>query len=193
MTGIEQYLALRRQTDIRTGELEAMHSGHLACRPGCSQCCVTLTVFPVEFHAILEELRQLVSAFELQLDSDASCALLKRGLCSIYPCRPMICRTHGLPIAFLNSDGATPEMSVSFCPLNFVDADEDELSFGPGNALDIDELNMKLYVINLQFLQERPQLGHGPSDRTDLRELATYLRPKHDGRSPTRTAPADAT
>ena len=177
MTGLEQYRALRRETDSRAGELESLHCEHLTCKPGCHQCCVNLSVFPVEFHAILEELRQLASAAELQLDPHATCAFLEQGRCRIYECRPLICRTHGLPVAFLNMDGEEPEMSVSFCPLNFVDAEEDELSFGPGNVLDIDDLNMKLYRANLQFLQEHPEMGFGPSDRIDLRDLVTRLRP----------------
>lgn len=175
MSGVDQYRELRRETDTRTGALETLHCQHLTCKPGCHQCCVNLTVFPVEFHAILEDLCKLVPLPVLQGNPQASCAFLKQGLCSIYACRPMICRTHGLPVAFLNMDGEAPEMNVSFCPLNFVDADEDELSFGPDNSLDIDDLNMKLYEVNLQFLQEHPELGYGPSDRIDLRELITRL------------------
>lgn len=176
MTSIEQYRALRREIDVRTGELEQMHARHLTCKPGCHQCCVNLSVFPVEFYAILEEMRRLVPAVELTLDPNASCAFLKQGCCRIYACRPMICRTHGLPVAFLNADTEEPEMSVSFCPLNFVDAEEDELSFGPDNSLNIDELNMRLYAANAQFLQEHPELRFGPSDRIDLRELVVRLQ-----------------
>ena len=176
MNGLERYRELRREIDARSSAVETLHCQHLTCKPGCHQCCVNLTVFPVEFHAILEELRQGAPSSGLELDPHASCALLKQGLCSIYACRPMICRTHGLPVAFLNADGEAPEMNVSFCPLNFVDADEDILSFGPDSSLDIDDLNMKLYEVNLQFLQEHPELGYGPSDRIDLRELVTRLR-----------------
>lgn len=176
MSSLERYRELRREMDTRTGALEMLHCQQLTCKPGCHQCCVNLTVFPVEFHAILEDLRQLTPVPVLELDQEAKCAFLKQGLCSIYASRPMICRTHGLPVAFLNIDGEAPEMSVSFCPLNFIDADEDVLSFGPDNSLDIDDLNMKLYEVNLQFLQEHPELSYGPSDRIDLRELATRLR-----------------
>lgn len=174
MTALEQYRELRREVNRQVGALETLHCTHLACKPGCHQCCVNLTVFPVEFYAILEDLRRLDPG-ELKLDDQASCAFLKQGLCSIYAVRPMICRTHGLPVAFLNMDAQEPEMSVSFCPLNFVDADEESLSFGPESTLDIDDLNMKLYEANLQFLQEHPELGLGPSDRIDLRELASRL------------------
>jgi uncharacterized protein len=192
MTAVELYRELRRKTDMRAKELEMLHGSHLTCRRGCSQCCVNLTVFPVEFHAILEELRHLVPAVEMQLYSKATCALLAQGLCTIYASRPMICRTHGLPVAFLNMEGEEPEMSVSFCPLNFIDADEDLLSFGESNVIDIDELNMELYRANLQFLQEHPELGFEPSDRIDLRELAVQLRQAQEAET-TRKTKADTT
>lgn len=174
MTALERYRELRRDVNGLAGGLETLHCKHLACKPGCHQCCVNLTVFPVEFYAILEDLQRL-STGALKLDDQASCAFLKDGLCTIYAVRPMICRTHGLPVAFLNMDAEEPEMNVSFCPLNFTEADEDAMSFGPDSTLDLDDLNMKLYEANLQFLQEHPELGLGPSDRIDLRELAKRM------------------
>ena len=176
MTALERYRELRQEIAGRAGGLETTYGEYLTCKPGCHQCCVNLSVFPVEFYTILEDLRQAAPLVDLKLDAQARCAFLMQGLCGIYASRPMICRTHGLPVAFLNMDSEEPEMSVSFCPLNFIEADEDGLSFGPQSTIDIDDLNMKLYAANLQFLREHPELGLGPSDRIELRELAGRLR-----------------
>src|SRR5437764_8097636 len=120
---VDQYRALRDRIDRAAGRLVDMHCKHLACRPGCHDCCTDLTVSPVEYASILNDLRAAgVTADTLPFDPAAACAFLSDGLCMLYRLRPLICRTHGLPIAFLNeqedgpdgSDG--PVMSVSFCP-----------------------------------------------------------------------------
>lgn len=129
-----------------------MHCKHITCHAGCSDCCTNLTVSPVEYHAILEELRA-ADVEDLYHDPAAACAYLKGGLCMIYRFRPIICRTHGLPVAFENEDEpGRPEMSVSFCPKNFTGIPPEELEFGPGNTLDLDAINTELAEINLRFL-----------------------------------------
>src|SRR3954471_24577062 len=94
---IERYRALRDRVDRAGGRLVDMHCKHLACRPGCHDCCTDLTVSPVEYAAILNDLRRaVVTADALPFDSEAACAFLKDGLCMLYRFRPLICRTHGL-------------------------------------------------------------------------------------------------
>jgi len=172
-TAIERYRQLREQISSgKVRSLEQMHCTHLTCRPGCHECCVNLTVFPVEFYAILDDLR-LAGVTKLDFDREASCGYLKDGLCTIYQVRPMICRTHGLPIAFLNMDADEPEMSVSFCPKNFIDADES--IFSEETTLNIDELNYQLYEANLRFIEENPQLQLAPDSRICLSDLPLYL------------------
>ena len=89
----------------------------------------------------------------------------------IYSARPMICRTHGLPIAFVNMDAEEPEMSVSFCPKNFVGAED--VQFGDESTLNIDELNLRLYEANIVFIEEHPEFGLKPDTRIALAELKT--------------------
>lgn len=175
LSAIEEYRKIREGTDGRTGVLEREHCGRLACRPGCCDCCVNLSVFPVEFHTIVDEMRA-DGVMGITFDESLSCGFLKGGLCSIYRYRPMICRTHGLPIAFVNMDAEEPEMSVSFCPKNFVDSAD--LSFGEENTLNLDELNYGLYEANVRFVEEHPELGLGPDARIPLRELVEQLAGK---------------
>lgn len=177
--------------DRRSGRLVDLHCKHIACRPGCHDCCTDLTVSPVEYHAILQDMRE-AGLTDLPFDPQAACPYLQGGLCGLYRFRPLICRTHGLPIAFLDEgpdegeDGDPeehgPRMSVSFCPKNFVEAAEEDLDFGPGNTLDLDELNAELAEINQQFAaepaSEASQVAEGGAAcrRIPLRQLRTDLR-----------------
>ena len=173
-SAIERYRELRRATDGVVATLEQLHCRHMACKAGCHQCCVNLTVFPVEYYAILEELGSR-GVKEMALDERAACAFLGAGLCTIYRFRPMICRTHGLPVAFVNEEADEAERSVSFCPLNFTQAEDEELAFGPASTLDVDGLNRELYAANEQFIEEHPELHLAPGDRIPLRRLAADL------------------
>jgi uncharacterized protein len=172
MTATDRYRDLRSRVDHLADHLTQLHGPRLVCRPGCAGCCVDLTVFPVEYAAILEDL-QAAGAKALQLNPAAACAFLQNNLCQIYKYRPIICRTHGLPIAFTNSDLAEPEISVSFCPLNFASIDLDEYQFGPDNTLDLDAVNTELVWINAEF---DPSQEAAPPRRVPLTRLADDLK-----------------
>jgi Fe-S-cluster containining protein len=172
-TAIQQYQNLRRQTDGLAAELEKHHAGRMVCRKGCCQCCTNLTVFPVEFFSIVEEMKQ-AGITKLAFDAAKACGYLDdKGECFIYPYRPIICRTQGLPLAFY--DESQEGYSVTFCPKNFADADPDEPDFGPNNTLNLDKLNDELFEIHLQFLQERQGLHFTESTRIELVRLVEYL------------------
>ena len=172
MTATDHYRDLRTRVDGLAHELTQMHGTRLVCQPGCDGCCINLTVFPVEYAAILQDLNACGTK-TLQLDPSAACAFLKDHLCQIYQHRPIICRTHGLPIAFTSSDLAEPEISVSFCPLSFASIDFDEYQFGPQNTLDLDAVNDELAQINAQY---EPHPEGGPARRIALKRLADDLK-----------------
>lgn len=170
------YRALRERVDAASGRLVDMHCKHIACAPGCHDCCTDLTVSPVEYAAILDDLRAAgVTAAELPFDPDAACPFLHGGLCGLYRFRPLICRTHGLPIAFVNDEEAPPQVNVSFCPKNFTAAEPEDLDFGPENTLDLDEINAELAEINAGAAGA--SRGHsGMFRRVPLRQLREDLR-----------------
>jgi Fe-S-cluster containining protein len=171
---ILQYRELRQRSDQRVERLLACHASHLTCRPGCFGCCANLSVLPVEYYSILDELRQ-AGLTQLAFDETAYCGFLSDGVCRIYAFRPLICRTHGLPVAFLNENLAPPQINVSYCPLNFLDISIEDLFFAPENTLDLDELNDALYQANVEFLRQRPELCLSTTDRIPLRQLVADL------------------
>jgi len=170
---ILDYYELRKVTDVNSARLTKIHGGHITCKKGCSSCCVNLSVFPVEFEAIKKEMA--IDGFDpssIVFDENATCGFLKDDLCQIYKYRPVICRTHGLPIVFLNDDNPSEIFKeVSFCELNFnnfneYDDDDDDggLIFNDENTLDIDELNTAFFKINQQFCKD-------PQKRIQLKDL----------------------
>ncbi|NLH15474.1 MAG: hypothetical protein GX455_02735 [Phycisphaerae bacterium] len=174
---IGAYRRLRCQVDDRIGRLETIHGGHLVCRAGCCDCCVNLTVFAVELYAIASQLAESGTK-KMRFDPRASCGWLENGFCRIYAVRPIICRTHGLPVTIPQENGSEGK-EVSFCPLNFTRINPETYSFGPDNTLDLADLNERLCRINAKFLEAFQQQGFELPVRLEmarLSELIGYMR-----------------
>lgn len=154
------YHQLIEHVDKLSAKLSSRYAAHLICRSGCSGCCHHhLSVFAVEadavrlaIEALPESLRarlvqQAGEVLELEARGESvACPMLVDDRCAIYESRPLICRTQGLPLLLEAEDG---EAEVDFCPLNFTaesalnDLDED-------NLIPLDDLNLKLALVNLQ-------------------------------------------
>jgi Fe-S-cluster containining protein len=170
---IEIYYRLREEVDSKVAVLEKLHKEWMACRKGCCSCCLNLSVWPVEFYAISEQMKAAKWP-KPQLNADKECGYLdEEGGCQIYPFRPMICRTHGLPLAYWQEDSHPPGYGIIFCDQNFDAAGE--IGFDANNTLNMEEVNEKLARINIVFLEENPDLNLAPADRIELRELLTCL------------------
>lgn len=168
---VAEYLRLRDEVDRFIRDLLTQHGEHITCGAGCCECCVNFTVFAVEFEAILQGLQRDGSA--AVFDESQPCGFLKDNRCTIYDHRPIICRTHGLPIAFFDEQSAGHQ--VSFCPKNFTHADLDDYAFGPDNTLDLDELNERLGRLNARFLGQVGKPAFDKPGRLDLRRLTDAL------------------
>ena len=131
-------VALHREVDARVAEVAARHGARLRCTRGCAACCVDgLTVFEIEAERIRRSHAQLLRGGELH--PAGGCALLDAGgACRIYPDRPYVCRTQGLPLRWLEErdDGEIVERR-DICPENLAGrplaalADEDQWLLGP--------------------------------------------------------------
>ncbi|MEM1025829.1 MAG: YkgJ family cysteine cluster protein [Myxococcota bacterium] len=105
---------LHDEVSSDAAETRAALPFELNCRKGCSACCVDgLTVFEVE----ADNIRQWVGT---RLEGQAphpvgACAFLdSEGGCGIYPVRPYVCRTQGLPLVWADESG----LHLDICPLN---------------------------------------------------------------------------
>jgi uncharacterized protein len=155
------------EVDRKAEPLHLLHAARLQCRRGCSSCCVDgLTVFDVEADRIR---RGNVELLERGVPGpEGACAFLDAdGGCRIYADRPYVCRTQGLPLRWIEGEGADAVELRDICPLNepgtpIVELSADECwTLGP-----TEERLGKL------------QLEHGKrSDRTRLRDL--FVRTFH--------------
>jgi len=137
-------LALHEQLDRAWEDATAGYAQSegrpVACGAGCSDCCTPdgpaagfkdatrLLLSPGEAMILYAALKKLpkqtqteivVRASEYALGSGyyRTCPLLnKNGFCSVYAARPILCRTHGLPIA--GSDIQYDERDSRGCPKN---------------------------------------------------------------------------
>lgn len=106
----------------------ASQRDNMQCGPGCDACCQQdLELLPSEALALLLALEALPPDERDALASRAAdgpppCALLQAdGRCALYGARPLICRTHGLPILYREEESG--DQTLSLCHLNFVGQD----------------------------------------------------------------------
>ncbi len=151
---------LRRRVDDHFDAAVARTPTDFACRDGCSTCChQRISVFAIEADAIRDALAELAvrdpelrARVRAQADAPAAqrhCALLVDDRCSIYPQRPLICRSHGLPVV---ADDRTPD-KVDACPLNFRDT-----APPPASRLRLAAVNQPLAVLTELWSPRAPRV-----------------------------------
>jgi hypothetical protein len=115
---LEQLTALHRRIDAAAGRLARLHGPRLKCRRGCADCCRDdLTVFAVEAERIRREFPDVLAQSPRPA---GACAFLDpEDACRIYPARPYVCRTQGLPLRYFEiDDGGEVREYRDICPLN---------------------------------------------------------------------------
>ncbi len=157
-------IALHREIDEAASRLEEEHRARLSCSRGCADCCVDdISVFSVEADRIRREHAALLE--EGAPHPEGACAFLTADkACRIYDARPYVCRTQGLPIAWVDDgpDGRTEHRDI--CPLNEEGPPLTEL--GAESCWRIGPTETKLYV--LQKCKSDP---FEPGARVRLRDL----------------------
>ncbi len=170
MENIETYYELRNKIDSLAAQLENMHHDHLSCKMGCDLCCMDYSIFPVEFYNIKKALKDKKSQLNIADErKHSSCVFLKDHKCTIYDERPIICRTHGLPLLYMNEES---EWELSACELNFTDFDMSE--FTNENTFPQDKFNSELFLLNKKFISEFTEKEYGEFDLIPIRELAGF-------------------
>jgi Fe-S-cluster containining protein len=174
MTCIQDYQQLLATLDAEIARIGKIHAATLSCGPRCASCCLAFSVLPLEAASLREALAALPPTNQDRLKCNLAagnerCPLLIDDLCSIYAARPVICRTQGLPLAYVDEERETIE--VSACPLNF----PKEHAFAQESLLFLDEFNSRLSELNQAWCRTQ---GLDPSKRILLREVACSLSPE---------------
>ena len=89
---------LHDEIDAAARPVARAHQARMQCKKGCDGCCVdNLSVFVVEAERIRSRHAELLASGEPA--PQGRCAFLdEAGACRIYPDRPYVCRTQGLPL-----------------------------------------------------------------------------------------------
>jgi len=175
---LANYLSLLNRVDQLCRQINETFAEQIACRAGCSACCRHLTLFPVEAANLVKaveslpgEIRSLLSG-RMQWPESGSCPLLLDDCCTVYNNRPVICRTHGLPL-LAEVEG---RRTVDCCPDNFRGAES-----LPGSAvINLETLNSALVAINALFVARNNDGRFKGRDRltiADIILLSMYEEP----------------
>ena len=119
LTALQTLARLYDLVDHQVEALTILHQDRLQCRQRCSLCCQDdLTVFEVEAANIRHHHADILA--HAQPRAKGACAFLdEQEACRIYPNRPYVCRTQGMPLRWIDErpDGSPVEMR-DICPLN---------------------------------------------------------------------------
>jgi Fe-S-cluster containining protein len=145
------YEELLKKVDSVADSIRARFGSEVKCGEGCTNCCISrMTLLPLEAFYI----RQHLSSAPEPGASPAICVYLQKIRCSIYPWRPMRCRTIGYPLLSLSDHKRGRERyEVTCCNLNFVNSISSGI-FDDKALIDMERINASLAELNIQFLKE---------------------------------------
>lgn len=168
-----RYTKIRNEIDNISEKLGQKHKRHMKCSSGCDSCCMDYSILPVEFYAIQNEMQQNVfipDKLVPEKRDELTCSFLKNHICSIYSYRPVICRSHGLPLLFANEDG---DWELSACELNFTNFNFTR--FNLKNTFPQDTFNSRLFMLNKQFISGFKEKKYGEFDLIPIRKLSLSI------------------
>ncbi|MFQ3621493.1 MAG: YkgJ family cysteine cluster protein [Spirochaetales bacterium] len=168
---LQEYRNFLKEVDSHCSHLGNLHKSYLSCRRGCCECCTEISVLAIEAYSILrgvegellpEAGKEAGTEENYDIPSGNCVFLDTEGACRIYPFRPLICRTHGLPLLYSIeeysdqgklSPSKEPQWQLFYCDLNFQGITEDqwEQVFSVEAVLSMEELNEKLIRLNEKF------------------------------------------
>jgi Fe-S-cluster containining protein len=165
------------KVDDFAARVQASHAEEMSCRAGCDGCCRTrLTVTLLEAEAVRralavrssqERARILALAARAHDPERPRCAALDDdGRCVIYAARPLVCRSHGVPIRVRSRSRKEGLPQVHACELNFVA--RGPAAVAPGDVLDQETLSTVLFALDAALSRAR---GTRAGTRVDLAEL----------------------
>lgn len=166
---LANYRALLSRVDQHCGGINAEFAEQIACRAGCSGCCRHLSLFPVEAAVLSRAIEDLpggiraLLAGRIDWPENGTCPLLLNDRCTVYGNRPVICRTHGLPLLAV-VDG---QQRVDCCPENFRGVG----SLPGGAVLQLESLNSALVAINALFIAQNDDDRFNRKERFTIADI----------------------
>ena len=155
---LTHYRQLVHKVDTFSAAVVQRYGDYIVCRHGCINCCRhDITVFPLEYHILYNHYSELPAQRKSLIRNTfdhttltESCALLHQGGCLLYSSRPIICRTHGLPLVIHEHGAAIRDC----CPQNFSHISLEDIP--DKDLLQLETLNTILISLNNAFCaQER--------------------------------------
>ncbi|HYQ56354.1 MAG TPA: YkgJ family cysteine cluster protein [Draconibacterium sp.] len=166
-----KYESLQNDIDRLSDSLENLHKTNMRCSAGCDKCCMDYSILPIEFFSIVEALEKRNNTPSINTEADdSSCIFLNNHKCEIYAERPIICRTHGLPLLYMNEDA---RWKLSACELNFTEFDMEQ--FSEENTFPQDKFNSKLFLLNKAFIAENKLENYSAFDLIPIKELEKHI------------------
>lgn len=128
---LDRLRELFTKVDVFFERAKARHGEAIVCKAGCDDCCRRrFSVTSIEAEVIRAHVarlspseRRAIAARAADAESSICPALGEGGRCAIYEVRPLICRSHGLPIRFDAMEGGRRLPMIDACPKNFVGLD----------------------------------------------------------------------
>ena len=168
---LDNYSQLVTRVDALCHGIAADLGGQITCAAGCSSCCIPITVFPVEAAAMRKELATLPTQQADKIRQHVSqpfdtehCPLLHNHRCVLYAARPIICRTHGLPIIYTEHG----QRQSDCCPRNLSEAE----SVSGSSVVNLDTLNTLLVAVNSIYLTQ--SVSSELSERLTISEIILH-------------------
>lgn len=165
---------LAARVDAFFARVHGAQANEMRCEDGCAACCAAeLTVTGVEAAAISAHVSGLPAAERAALAARAQgpvdparprCAALDDAdRCGIYAARPLVCRSHGLPIRSRDGRGLPV---VDACSLNFTT--QGPAAVPAADVLDQTTLSTVLLAVDAAHAAAT---GRVAGERTPLRAL----------------------
>ena len=176
----ERYRELTVKVDAFFTRVRTRHASDMRCGSGCDSCCRTrLTITGVEAEALRAHVAAMPDDARARLaevarrpfdPGDMRCAALEDdGRCLVYGGRPIVCRSHGVPVRVYGEAGGRRFPIIDSCPLNFT-AGPDRAD--PDCILDQETLSATLIAIDAEDADAR---GRARGERVPLAELLVEL------------------